>query len=249
MKRLRTLILICIACTLCTGSWCQLFVSPGGSDAGSGSESAPFATVSKALRQVRELRRLQDPITKNGIHILLKTGLYKLDEPIRIRPEDAGTKESPTFIEAAPDAKPVISGGISITGWHKVISSINGLPAKANGKVWVADIPFVAGSKFNFRQLWVNGLKATRAKTEISRILNWNKKDGTCWIPTPKNSSNGAFSGTVATTWAAQPTISAALVRFGVNANGGVFSKTLMYAVLILISEQIPEFVTVKVTV
>ncbi len=189
MKRLRTLILICIACTMCTSSWCQLFVSPGGSDLATGTESAPFATVSKALRQARELRRLQDPLVKNGIHILLKTGSYQLDEPIYIRPEDAGTKESPTFIEAAPDAKPVISGGIPVTGWHKVISSINGLPAKANGRVWVADIPFVAGSKYNFRQLWINGLKATRAKTEISRILNWNKKNGTCWIPTPKNGS------------------------------------------------------------
>jgi hypothetical protein len=44
--------------------------------------------------------------------------------------------------------------------------------------------------------------------------------------PTPKNASAPAFGGVVSTTWAAQPTVGAAGIRFGVNANGGVFSKT-----------------------
>ena len=39
-------------------------------------------------------------------------------------------------------------------------------------------------------------------------------------------SSAGAFSGVVNTAWATQPVVGAALVRFGVNANGGVWSKT-----------------------
>ena len=45
-------------------------------------------------------------------------------------------------------------------------------------------------------------------------------------VPTPKNSSAGAFSGVVNTAWATQTVVGAALVRFGVNANGGVWSKT-----------------------
>ncbi|MES2329035.1 MAG: L-rhamnose mutarotase [Bacteroidota bacterium] len=195
MKRLLTITLICIACTLCTNCWCQLFVSPVGSDAAPGTESAPFATVGKALREVRELRRLQDPLVKNGVHIFLKDGLYKLDETIYIRSEDAGTPQSPTFIEAAPNARPVISGGVAINGWHKVKSSINGLTSKSNGKVWVADVPASTGQLFNFRQLWVNGVKAVRAKSPMNRILGWNKKDGTCWIPTPKNISSQNISG------------------------------------------------------
>lgn len=189
MKRLHKIILICIASACSLNSWCQIYVSPNGSDTGSGTELRPFATLSKALLQARELRRLQNPAIANGVHILLKSGVYAQESSITIRPEDAGTVQSPTLIEAMPGARPVISGGKTINGWYKVKSSIKGLPNAAVGKVWAADISAVAGELFNFRQLWVNGVKATRAKTEMNRILHWNKKDGTCWIPTPKPGS------------------------------------------------------------
>jgi hypothetical protein len=42
----------------------------------------------------------------------------------------------------------------------------------------------------------------------------------------PKNLSAGAFGGTISTTWGTQPVVGQALIRFGVNANGGVYSKT-----------------------
>jgi len=68
--------------------------------------------------------------------------------------------------------------------------AVPGLSAKANGKVWVADVPMVGNHLFNFRQLWINNRKAVRAKStnggEMERIISWNKIDETCWIPTPK---------------------------------------------------------------
>ena len=173
--------------------WGQVYVSLAGSDANDGSINSPKATLQSALRQVRESRRLNDASVKNGARIIIKGGLYQLQEPIVIRPEDAGSDESPTQIEAAPNEKVIISGGIDIKNWHLLTLPVKGLPAKANGKVWVANVPLVGGRPFEFRQLWINGKKATRAKSmngeKMDRILSWNKKEETCWIPTPATPS------------------------------------------------------------
>ncbi|MCW3093765.1 MAG: L-rhamnose mutarotase [Ferruginibacter sp.] len=169
---------------------CQIYVSNKGEDANAGTISQPKASIHSALRQARELRRLNDPSIKNGIHIIVSGGNYFLDEPIRIRPEDAGTNDSPTWIEAAPGGQPVLSGGIQINHWKKVIANIQGISKTARGNVWVADVPLMGGRNFEFRQLWVNDQKAIRAKDgngdNMQRILSWNKKEQTCWIPTPK---------------------------------------------------------------
>jgi hypothetical protein len=168
----------------------DIYVAPGGSDANPGTKDKPMATVAMALRKAREMRRLKDPAITNGIHIIVENGLYTFAEPLFVRPEDSGTPGSPTVIEAAPNAKPVFSGGIAVSGWHKAAKKIAGLPAAAQGKVWVADAPVEAGRLLDFRQLWVNGQKAIRARDRngdsMNRILSWNHETETCWIPKPK---------------------------------------------------------------
>lgn len=177
----------------------QIYVSPGGSDKDSGTAKRPFATLAHAIRQAREKRRVNDPGIKNGIHIIMAGGIYPIYEPVFIRPEDAGTQQSPTIIEAAFGQQPVLSGGIAIHNWHPSTGPIPGLPALADQKVWVADVPYLSGQLFNFRQLWINGHKATRARDRnadsMSRILSWNKADETCWIPTPKTADLQQASG------------------------------------------------------
>jgi hypothetical protein len=167
----------------------QLYVSANGNDANDGTINKPFTTISKALRQVRELRRLNDAAIKNGAHIILREGIYNLYEPIFIRPEDAGTSESPTVIESANNERAIISGGIQIKNWKKLNDHVDGLSPTIASKIWVADID----EDIDFRQLWVNNIKAIRAKDahgeNMSRILSWNKKEETCFIPTPKFSS------------------------------------------------------------
>ncbi len=182
-----------LALLLLTGfpAWAvDIFVASNGSDLHDGSKNKPLASVAAALRKARELRRLKDPAIKNGIRIILKGGLYKLYEPIFVRPEDAGTPGSPTVIEAAPNELPVLSGGFKLINWKKPAKNIIGLPAATLAKVWVADVPLTGGKLSEFRQLWVNGKKAVRAKSthgeSMSRILSWDKKEQTCWIPTPK---------------------------------------------------------------
>ncbi|WP_421829710.1 L-rhamnose mutarotase [Larkinella sp.] len=190
MKRLIKLFILSLLPNLIFAQQAEIWVSPNGSDLNAGTNEKPLASLQLALRKVRELRRLADPSVATGAHIYLENGVYALNEPVFIRPEDSGTPASPTVIEAAPDAKPVLSGGVSISGWQKLKTTVAGLPKEAVGKVWVAEAPKIGGRLAEFRQLWVNGEKAIRAKDTpdplMNRILSWNKAEQTCWIPTPK---------------------------------------------------------------
>jgi hypothetical protein len=167
----------------------QIYVAVNGSDKAEGTKDSPMASIHAALRKVREWRRLNYSSVSNGIHIYVGNGTYYFSEPLFIRPEDAGTAASPTTIEALANEHPTFSGGITITGWKKLTTAIRNLPKKAQGKVWVADVPNVTGELLEFRQLWVNNKKAIRARNkngdEMSRILSWNRETEKCWIPKP----------------------------------------------------------------
>jgi hypothetical protein len=194
MKRLRKCLITLIPLIITFQAHsADIYLAPNGSDKNDGSKGKPLATLAIAIRKARELRRLNDTSISNGIHIIVKAGVYHFYEPVFIRPEDAGTETSPTFIEAAPGEQPVFSGGINITGWKKLPGIVKGLPSAANGKIWVADVPLMGDNLFNFRQVWVNNAKAIRAKSfngdQMGRILSWNKATEECWIPTPKTPS------------------------------------------------------------
>ena len=174
----------------------DIFVSPNGNDNNPGTKEKPMQTILMALRKVRELRRLDDPSVKNGAHIILQGGIYQQVEPIILRPEDSGTKDSPTWIEAAPGQNPVISGGIPIMDWKLMDADLPGLPASAIGKIWMADAPEIAGRNLEFRQLWINGNKAVRASNlndgKLDRILSVDKDKQELWIPIPKTQFSSA---------------------------------------------------------
>ena len=154
----------------------NIYVSPSGKDNNNGSASAPKATLSAALRQARELRRLNTAGIENGIQIILKAGTYAQYEPLFVRPEDSGTAQSPTIICGAEGEKVVVSGGMQINKWKK------------SGKLLVADVPDFNGRPLDFRQLWVNGKKAVRARDvsdfeKMSRIIRNDKVNQILWVP------------------------------------------------------------------
>jgi hypothetical protein len=166
-------------------------VSPKGNDHNSGSENEPLRTLSRALRKARELRRLNDPCMEDGIIILLEEGVYQLDEPVVIRPEDSGSKSSPTIIRADRGDQVVLSGGITLKGWEKPTKMPAGLPPEAKGKIWAADIPVIWNRQLDFRQMWVNGEKAHRASNlhdgSLDRILASDSLKEEIWIPVPSS--------------------------------------------------------------
>ena len=166
---------ICILCS----HWLladEIWISPKGSDFNDGTRQFPKATLTSALRQAREWRRTEDNRIQGGITIYMEGGTYAFYEPVFIRPEDSGTKESPTIIRSVGDEKVILSGGISINGWKK------------QGKVWVADVPAFNGRPLDFRQLWVNGKKAVRARDvedfeKMNRICSVDEKNEMLYVP------------------------------------------------------------------
>jgi hypothetical protein len=177
----------------------DIYVSTKGDDKNIGSKEKPMATLHSALRKARELRRLKDPSIESGIQIWIVDGLYKLQEPILIRPEDSGTKNSPTNIMALNNGKVVLSGGEELNGWKKVGGIIKGLPKNANGNVWVINAPCLANGSLAFRQMWINGEKAVRARDKMEgvmeRILSWDFEKQTCLIPYSKSIDYTALKG------------------------------------------------------
>jgi len=190
MKRLLNYLPVLLLFAYFPAQAIDIYVSPNGSDNNPGTLEKPLTNLQAALRMAREYRRLNDPSVAEGIHIILRGGVYPVFQTLVIRPEDAGTENSPTIIEAFPGEKPVISGGVSLSNWKKLLTPVPGLSGLAKGKVWVADVTEINGELFSFRQLWVNGQKAIRAKSvngdKMERILSWNRQEQTCWIPTPR---------------------------------------------------------------
>ena len=126
-------------------------VAPRGSDDSPGTIDRPFATLARARDAVRKkiAAGLQDDVT-----VLIRGGTYELSETLSFGPEDSGTEEHCVTYAAYPGEHVVISGGRRISGWRR-----------GEGSVWTARVPGVAQGQWYFRHLFVNGQRATRART------------------------------------------------------------------------------------
>ena len=158
----------------------ELWVSPEGNDRNPGTRERPLASVAVAQRNARELRRVADPGVEHGVRIILRGGVYPLSSPLLFRPEDSGTDASPTILAAAAAERPVLSGGLAVTGWRKLEEEMTELPAAARGNVWVADAPRFGGRILELCQLWIGERKATRARhpsgAAMERLLGWDRE-------------------------------------------------------------------------
>lgn len=156
----------------------EIWVSPTGNDEAAGTSAAPLKTLRQALQQAREWRRLGDMQITGGINIILRGGIYIIDEPVFIRPEDSGTAASPTVITSAKGEQAIISGGTAVTGWQQ------------QGRLWIAQAPTSGNRPLQIRQLWADGHKALRASQfgeyTMQRMLAFDTKSRTITIPTPK---------------------------------------------------------------
>ncbi len=135
----------------CLAAATEIHLSPTGSDSNPGTASQPLATPGSARDKVRQIisKGLTEPV-----EIVFAAGIYTLASPLELRPEDSGTEKCPITWKAAPDAKVVWSGGIAVPqNWSK----------GADG-IWQVDLKGIGPDKWNFRQLFVNGKRATRAR-------------------------------------------------------------------------------------
>lgn len=133
----------------------DFYLSPDGNDTHAGTQAEPFLTLSRARDAVRELRRERRTTDfDSAVLIEVADGRYELTAPFELTSQDSGTPSAPVIYRAAEDAHPVFSGGRVIDGWT----------LGANG-LWQAPIPKHAGQDWQFEQLFVDGKRATRART------------------------------------------------------------------------------------
>ncbi|MBI5832638.1 MAG: right-handed parallel beta-helix repeat-containing protein [Armatimonadetes bacterium] len=142
-------LLVALTSALSAGHGLTLTVSPDGRDDGAGNGSfASLAGARDAIRRLKAAGGLTEPIT-----VRVAAGTYPLTAPLRFTPADSGTAACPITYEAAPGARPVLTGGVKATG----------LTVRPDG-LWQARVPGV-GADWLPEQMYLNGRHATRART------------------------------------------------------------------------------------
>ncbi len=101
----------------------------------------PIATPQAARDAARALPK--------PARIVVADGVYDLAGGLELGAADSGV----TW-QAAPGAAPVFSGGRRIEGWQVT-----------TGGLWRTEVPEVRAGRWFFEQLWVNGRRATRARS------------------------------------------------------------------------------------
>lgn len=141
-----------------TADQTAFYIAPNGDDNNPGTEAKPFATIERARQAVRVANQQPD----QDIVVVLRGGTYPIDKTIRFEPEDSGRDGHNVIYRAARNETPVISGGKRIAGWK---------PDEKGH--WKAAAPVE-----NFRQLYVDGVRAVRARGDVSAGLEFDGDDG-----------------------------------------------------------------------
>ncbi|MGW8256452.1 MAG: hypothetical protein ACWGMZ_03100, partial [Thermoguttaceae bacterium] len=146
----------------------RFYVATNGKDSNPGTEQQPFATLQRARDAVRA--KIQSGL-KSDVLVLVRGGTYRLTKPLVFGPEDSATAEHSITYSAVMGERPVLSGGIAISGWQT-----------QGDDVWKAEAPGT------FRQLYINGRRAVRAREpngpdDFYRLKSWNEDDKTISVP------------------------------------------------------------------
>ncbi len=143
-------IIACMVMTAASLPAAEIHVSTQGRDDNPGTKSAPVATLQSAQKRVRQ--QIAEGL-KEPVHVIMAGGTYTLEAPLQLTPQDSGTREFPVTWRAAEGAKVLLSGGVRITGkWQQ-----------GSKGIWSVALPGVKEG-WNFRQLFVNGRRAIRAR-------------------------------------------------------------------------------------
>src|SRR5258706_14884667 len=151
MSRIISILTFVLTIATTSNAGVELYVSPHGNDAGGGTAEEPFFTLARAREVIGKL-------TAGGlttdVRVVIHGGTYCLDQPLVLGPKFSGTEQHSITFAAFPGETPVISAGRQVTGW-----------TKGTGQVWTVFLPDVKLGKWNFRQPFVNGGPAVRARS------------------------------------------------------------------------------------
>lgn len=135
-----------LGCFFSNANAIDFHVSPNGNDAAEGTLTAPFKTLERAQRAVRGVNKSMS----EDINVYLHEGTYQLASTLRLSNADGGTNGHYVRYMAAPGETPLVTGGVPVNGWELF---------DADKNIWC-----VKNVVNRFRQLYVNGKKAIRAR-------------------------------------------------------------------------------------
>jgi hypothetical protein len=125
----------------------SIFVAPDGDDMNPGTLAAPLRTVVRA----RDLVRAKNGAMTSDVTVYLHGGTYAQTTTVTFANADSGSGGFYVRYMAYPGERPLLTGGQPIKGW-KVFDASCGIYAADAGAI-------------PFRQLYVGGVKAVRARS------------------------------------------------------------------------------------
>jgi len=134
------------------------FVSPAGDDRNDGAEAKPFAT----LRRAQQAARQATSAMTGDIEVVLRGGVYRLEQTLAFDAADSGRNGHRVIYRGREGEAAVISGGRPIRGWRP-----------DPGGRWKATVDVD-----DFRQFYVNGRRAIRARGSVPPGLIRSGDDG-----------------------------------------------------------------------
>jgi hypothetical protein len=129
----------------------DFYVATDGCDDGPGTAQRPFGSIARAQEALRE--KIAAGLT-GDLTVCIRGGTYFLPEPLVFTAEDSGTEQHAVTYAAWGDEVPILSGGRRITGWKQ-----------GPDGVWEVVLPPVRDGEWFFRELFVDGRRAVRART------------------------------------------------------------------------------------
>jgi len=169
LRILKALVFLGVLWRIAANAECpaRLYVATDGQDSWSGTLPAPslsrtdgpLASLDGARDRIRALRAKGCPLAP---HVILRGGSYRLKTPFVLTAADSGTQQHPVVYEAYAGERPIVSGGVEITGWIK----------NAQG-IWSAQEPR------HVAQLFVNGTRAQQARAPYDGYFRAEGKSST----------------------------------------------------------------------
>lgn len=134
------------------------YVAEVGNDENEGTWDSPFKTLQKAKEEVKKINDSVD----GDIAVVVRGGLYSQTSALEFDESDSGKNGNKIVYMGYPNEDARISGGVEVGNWKK------------QGKLYYTSI-----SANYIRDLWVNGERATLARTpngnEYTQLVKWDK--------------------------------------------------------------------------
>lgn len=128
------------------------YVATNGNDANPGTQEKPFCSLERARDAVRDWKQKHSGrLPAGGVEIVLRGGEYSVTKTLELTAQDSGDEQSPVVYRAAAGEKPILRGGIRVTGFHPISDAaiLARLPEESRGKVLCADLRSLGVKKLN----------------------------------------------------------------------------------------------------